>query len=117
MNVHRYIYEDPPETVAACCRKILDLLKETLANQDLATLAVSGGSTPKLLFAEMAKSGFDWTRAHLFWVDQRSVPRNCMRTRFVVSSRSDRESFRASILFIRAWGRTRTRPAFFPASR
>jgi 6-phosphogluconolactonase len=74
VNVHRYIYEDPPETAAACCRKILDLLKETLANQDRATLAVSGGSTPKLLFAEMAKSGFDWTRTHLFWVDERGVP-------------------------------------------
>ena len=74
MNVHRYIYEDPPETAAACCRKILDLIKETLANQDRATLAVSGGSTPKLMFAEMAKSGFDWTRTHLFWVDERGVP-------------------------------------------
>jgi 6-phosphogluconolactonase/glucosamine-6-phosphate isomerase/deaminase len=80
MNVHRYIYEDPPETAAACCRKILDLLKETLANQDRPTLAVSGGgSTPKLLFAEMAKPGFDWTRTHLFWVDERGVPRNVCR--------------------------------------
>ncbi len=74
MSVHWYICEDPPEAAAACCRKILDLLKETLANRDRAALAVSGGSTPKLLFAEMAKSGFDWTRTHLFWVDERGVP-------------------------------------------
>ena len=73
MSVHWYICEDPQEAAAACCRKILDLLKETLAKQDRATLAVSGGSTPKLLFAEMAKSGFDWTRTHLFWVDERGV--------------------------------------------
>jgi 6-phosphogluconolactonase len=74
VSVHWYICEDPQDAAAACCRKILDLLTETLAKQDRATLAVSGGSTPKLLFAEMAKSGFDWTRTHLFWVDERGVP-------------------------------------------
>ena len=74
MSAHWYIYEAAPETAAACSRKILDLLKETLVQKDRAALAVSGGSTPKLLFAEMAKSGFDWTRTHLFWVDERGVP-------------------------------------------
>ncbi len=74
MSAHWYIYEDPAETAAASCRKILDLLKATLASNERAALAVSGGSTPKLLFAEMAKSGFDWTRTHLFWVDERGVP-------------------------------------------
>ena len=74
MSVHWYIYEDPPETAAACCLKILDLLEGALAARDHATLAVSGGSTPKLLFAEMAKADFDWSRVHLFWVDERGVP-------------------------------------------
>jgi len=74
VSVHWYICEDPQEAATACCRKVLDLLKESLAKQDRAALAVSGGSTPKLLFAEMAKSGFNWNRAHLFWVDERGVP-------------------------------------------
>jgi 6-phosphogluconolactonase len=74
VSAHWYTYEAAPETAAACSRKILDLLRETLAQKDRAALAVSGGSTPKLLFAEMAKSGFDWTRTHLFWVDERGVP-------------------------------------------
>ena len=74
MSAHWYIYEDPAETAAATCLKILDLLKATMASSARAALAVSGGSTPKLLFAEMAKSGFDWTRTHLFWVDERGVP-------------------------------------------
>ena len=74
MSTHWYVYEDPPETAAACCRKILDLLKQTLENRDRATLAVSGGSTPKLLFAQMAKADFDWSKVHLFWVDERGVP-------------------------------------------
>jgi len=74
VSVHWYIYEGPTETAVACCRKILDLLAETLARHERASMAVSGGSTPKLLFAEMAKANFDWSRVHLFWVDERGVP-------------------------------------------
>jgi 6-phosphogluconolactonase len=74
MSVHWNVYQDARETAAACCRKILDLLREALANRERATLAVSGGSTPKLMFADMAKSNFDWSRVHLFFVDERGVP-------------------------------------------
>jgi len=74
VSVHWYIYEDLRDTAAAACRKVLDLLNVTLTDRDRATLAVSGGSTPKLLLAEMANSGFDWSRTHLFWVDERGVP-------------------------------------------
>ena len=74
MSVHWYIQKDPQEAAEASARKILDLLKKALGLESRATLAVSGGSTPKLLFAEMAKAAFDWSRVHLFWVDERSVP-------------------------------------------
>jgi 6-phosphogluconolactonase len=74
MNIHSYIYEDPQETSAACAIKILSLLEESLAGAPAASLAISGGSTPKLLFGELAKAHFDWSRVHLFWVDERGVP-------------------------------------------
>ena len=74
MSAHWYIYEDPRETALACCHKIFDLLKEALATRDLAAVAVSGGSTPKLLFEEMAHTTFGWSRVHLFFVDERCVP-------------------------------------------
>jgi 6-phosphogluconolactonase len=45
----------------------------TLHDSPRATLAISGGSTPKLLFAEMAKAAFDWSNVHIFWVDERCV--------------------------------------------
>jgi 6-phosphogluconolactonase len=57
-----------------CAGQILTLLKDALAGQPHATLAVSGGTSPKVMFAEMAKTSFDWSRVHLFWVDERSVP-------------------------------------------
>jgi 6-phosphogluconolactonase len=74
MSIHAYIYADAQEASVACARKILELLQETLAGEAQATLAVSGGSTPKLLFAELAKANFDWKNVHLFWVDERGVP-------------------------------------------
>jgi 6-phosphogluconolactonase len=72
--VHSYIYDDPQQASAACALKILSLLEASLAGAPVATLAISGGSTPKLLFSELAKAGFDWGRVHLFWVDERAVP-------------------------------------------
>ncbi len=74
LSIHWYIYKDPQEAAEAGARKILDTLKTARESAGRATLAVSGGSTPKLLFAEMAKAAFDWSRIHLFWVDERAVP-------------------------------------------
>src|SRR5262249_44450497 len=42
--------------------------------QDHASLALSGGSTPKLMFEELVASKFRWDNVHLFWVDERCVP-------------------------------------------
>lgn len=74
MSMHWYIYEDAQEASRECSRKIIKLLDEAVVNRQRATLAVSGGTTPKLLFGELAKSNFDWSRVHLFWVDERGVP-------------------------------------------
>jgi 6-phosphogluconolactonase len=75
MSVQWYTHPDPRAAAVACARHISDLLEEALASQEHATLAVSGGSTPKLLFQQLA-SGFRWQRVHIFWVDERCVPPN-----------------------------------------
>ena len=62
------------EAAEACAGHILHLLHSALIGSGHASLAVSGGSTPKLMFASMAKAGFDWKHVHLFWVDERCVP-------------------------------------------
>jgi 6-phosphogluconolactonase len=67
-------YPDPPATAAAAARQILTLLDDALSGQDYATFAVSGGSTPKLLFEELVKASYRWERVHVFWVDERAVP-------------------------------------------
>src|SRR6476646_787491 len=71
---HLRILANAQEAADACAAHILAILSATLAARPLATIAISGGSTPKLLFAALAKAGFDWPRVHFFWVDERCVP-------------------------------------------
>jgi 6-phosphogluconolactonase len=66
---------DTAEQVASACSEyILSALKEALQSQPAATIALSGGSSPRLLFAAMAKADFNWSRVNFFWVDERCVP-------------------------------------------
>jgi 6-phosphogluconolactonase len=71
---HTDISETAQQAASQCAAKTLELLQQSLNANPRATLAISGGSTPKLMFAEMAQSKFDWSRVHLFWVDERGVP-------------------------------------------
>jgi 6-phosphogluconolactonase len=67
-------YPTPDAAAEACAHHILGLLSEALAGKEFASLAISGGSTPKLLFDKMVAMRFDWSRVHFFFVDERMVP-------------------------------------------
>jgi 6-phosphogluconolactonase len=70
----RHVFPDARELAEACAHRIFGLLNEALSGRDTATLAISGGHTPKLLFEAIAAQPFEWKRVHLFWVDERCVP-------------------------------------------
>ena len=74
MSAAPIVASDAAGAAAACARHVIALLEDALSRQDLVTFAVSGGSTPKLLFDKLAASAFRWDRVHLFWVDERCVP-------------------------------------------
>src|SRR5687768_17359241 len=76
MSAHRKSYADPVTAAEACGAHILALLETALSGEAGATLAVSGGTTPKLMFDYMARAHFDWSHVHIFWVDERMVPPN-----------------------------------------
>jgi 6-phosphogluconolactonase len=67
-------YPSVDATAEACAVHILSVLDAALQGGGEATIAVSGGSTPKRMFPHLAKGGVDWTRVHIFWVDERCVP-------------------------------------------
>ncbi|SPE37230.1 6-phosphogluconolactonase [Candidatus Sulfopaludibacter sp. SbA3] len=74
MSVRWHTYPDAAAAAEACAHQVIALLEEAIAGQEFATLAVSGGSTPKLLFQSLTASRFRWDKVHLFWVDERCVP-------------------------------------------
>ncbi len=59
-------------------RTIVRHSKDAIAQRGICTLVLSGGSTPKSLYALMAtpewRDKLDWARIRLFWGDERFVP-------------------------------------------
>ena len=73
-----HIYKNKEELSESLARWICEQIKETLTNQQFFTWVLSGGETPKSLFAQLASEKFrdaiDWQRIQLFWGDERVVP-------------------------------------------
>jgi 6-phosphogluconolactonase len=76
MSVRWYTSPDATSAAEACAHHVISVLDEVLAGREFATFAVSGGSTPRILFQKLAATRFPWDRVHLFWVDERCVPPN-----------------------------------------
>jgi 6-phosphogluconolactonase len=74
------------ESAEICTRYVLECLEETLKTKPFATFAISGGSTPKLLFSRLAKADFDWSRVHFFFVDERCVPPDDHQSNFKLAN-------------------------------
>jgi 6-phosphogluconolactonase len=49
-------------------------LKDAIAQRNQATIALSGGSTPKPLYEKLATQDLPWDKIHVFWGDERYVP-------------------------------------------
>src|ERR1700683_350599 len=67
-------FADAPTAAQGCAARVLELLTAAIEHRGTATLAVSGGTSPKMMFEIFARSGFAWERVHLFFVDERVVP-------------------------------------------
>lgn len=67
-------HPDARTAAEACGAKVLRLLAQAIAARGRGTLAISGGSSPKLMFEYFARTPFDWSHVHIFWVDERCVP-------------------------------------------
>jgi 6-phosphogluconolactonase len=72
--MNRRVLHTPEEAAIECGRHILVRLEDAMAAGARATLAISGGTSPKPMFAYFARTDFAWSRVHLFWVDERCVP-------------------------------------------
>ncbi len=74
----RQIFPTPDALAAAGADLFIQLAAASIAARGRFVAALSGGSTPKTMFALLATeplvSTVDWAKLHLFWSDERAVP-------------------------------------------
>ena len=78
LTMELHIYKNTDELSNGAAQWIAGYIASTLQHQNRFTIALSGGSTPKKLHEMLAaspyKESIDWTKLHIFWVDERLVP-------------------------------------------
>jgi 6-phosphogluconolactonase len=79
--------ETPRESALDCARVMARWLNRSIVGRGRAFLAVSGGSTPGLLFDALAPIPVNWRRVHLFFVDERCVPPGDEQSNFRLAER------------------------------
>jgi 6-phosphogluconolactonase len=80
------VFPDKDKLVQAAAELIVRLASEALAMSGRFSLALSGGSTPRPLYAILATEPFarqvDWSLVHVFWGDERCVPPDDPRSNY-----------------------------------
>lgn len=70
------VLTDPYQTANRLAMDFIRFAENTLQYREQIYIALSGGSTPQLLFDIIAKEyagALDWKKLHFFWVDERCV--------------------------------------------
>lgn len=69
---------DTKDTLTFCIEHLIDSYRAAVKDHGAFYMALSGGSTPKAIFQSLTasphKEKVDWSKVHLFWSDERSVP-------------------------------------------
>ena len=68
------VFADAEALAEHAAAVFLDLACLKLKSEESFHVALSGGSTPGLLYRKLANIPLDWKRIHVFWVDERCVP-------------------------------------------
>ena len=72
------VCNDVEELNRRAAAQFIAVASEAIARAGRFSVALSGGSTPKALYALLASPDYrdrvDWSRTHLFWGDERCVP-------------------------------------------
>ncbi len=81
MSIQQHIFPDKQ----ALARQFAEDLLQWTASERKYTIALSGGSTPKVLFELLAREylyRIDWQHIHFYWGDERCVPPNDIDSNF-----------------------------------
>lgn len=72
------VLNDPADVARAAADRFVEIAREAIGERSRFSVALSGGSTPQrayeLLASEDYRERLDWSKAHIFFGDERSVP-------------------------------------------
>ena len=69
-----HVYADKAELVAGTAAQMVTMIGDAIAQRGRCSLALSGGSTPKPLYATLAQADLPWDKLYIYWGDERYVP-------------------------------------------
>jgi len=77
MSTQIIIKPSQEEVTRAVATWLVESIRNVLQEQSTCSIALSGGTTPKRLYATLAETelhSLDWSKVLLFWGDERNVP-------------------------------------------
>ena len=80
------VYPDSQSFVDGAAEFIAGLAAQAITERGRFTIALSGGGTPRPIYARLASAGYreriDWSRVHIFFGDERCVPPDDARSNY-----------------------------------
>jgi 6-phosphogluconolactonase len=84
------IFPSPHELAEKLAKEMVHMIKESANKKETFTIALSGGSTPELLFSLLSENyakSVPWQYVHIFWGDERCVPPDNAESNFGMTMR------------------------------
>ncbi len=86
------IHNDSQAVAEAAAEFILEVGREAVRAKGRFVLALSGGTTPEILYRALASPAFadrfDWSKAIFFFSDERCVPPNDLRSNYALAGKT-----------------------------
>lgn len=99
-------FDSPAELAAALADAVAEVLNAAIAARGHATLAVSGGSTPKRFLEALSGRDIDWPKITVTLVDERFVPPDNERSNEGLVRRHLLQGKAAAAGFVGLWRKT-----------
>jgi len=93
-------YENRTQLATALADRLARALSRAISQRGTATLAVSGGTTPQLLFQHLSQEDISWDKTTITLVDERQVSEDSPRSNARLVKRSLLKSKAASAQFV-----------------
>jgi 6-phosphogluconolactonase len=82
------VYPDNESLIGGAADLIIELAAQSIAGRGCFTLALSGGGTPRPVYARLATAGYrdriDWSKVRIFFGDERCVPPDDPRSNYLM---------------------------------